>query len=596
MSLPQIEILVLLAGALALFAWGRWRHDVVALVVLFVAIGLGLVPAGEAFSGFGHPAVVTVAAALIISRAIASTGVLDTLADRLAGKAKHPATLIAVLCLPAAFASGLMNNVAALALILPVAIAACQQAQRSPSIVLMPLSYATVLGGVITLIGTPPNVIISGIRADKMGQGFALLEFAPIGIPITLAGVAFIAFVGWRLVPQRVSPRKDNQEGVQEYLLEATVDDKSPLIGKPLGEVSSQLDERDATLLGLRRGSVTIPGAAQWTPIRAADTLLIEAAPDDVAAIVKAHGLSLIRPGREVVPEEKRIDLHAAEAVVRPYSLVEGLTPAEIRLRQRYSVNLLGVAREGTNTFRGLKDWRFNAGDVLLLQGEQDRVEDAIGRLNLLALAQREFKLARPGRAALTLAIAGLGLAALILELAPAAVCLGAAAVLLLVTGRLPVREAYQSIDASVLVMLGALIPVGEAFDKTGTTGLLAKLLVDLSGELAPIWLLGAMLLLTMWISDVVNNTATALLMAPLGIDLAKLIGANPDTFLMAVAVGASCAFLSPIGHQNNLLVMGPGGYRFGDFWRLGLPLQAVVFAVSMFMLPLLWPLAKAAG
>ncbi|HEX6959891.1 MAG TPA: SLC13 family permease [Ferrovibrio sp.] len=591
MTPPQIETLVLLAGTLALFIWGRWRHDIVALLVLFVAVALGLVPFDQTFAGFGHPAVITVAAALILSRGIAETGVLEALAERLAGKIRSPGLLIAVLALPAAFMSGVINDVAALTLMLPAAIATCRNASRSPSIVLMPLSYATVLGGVITLIGTPPNIIISGVRADKLGQGFALLEFTPIGVTITLAGVAFIALIGWRLVPQRVPPSNGRHEGVQEYLLQANVDEDSPIIGEPLGEVSTQLDQNDATLLGLRRGSVTIPGASQWTPVRKDDLLLIEAAPDDAAALVKKLGLSLIRPGHSVVPEEKKSDLHIAEAVVRPYSLIDGLTPAEVRLRQRYSVNLLGVAREGTNTFSGLKDWRFHAGDVLLLQGENDRVEDAIGRLNLLALAQREFQLTRPGNAALTFLIAALGLAALILKLAPAAVCLGAAATLLLLTGRLSVRGAYQAIDPSVLVMLGALIPVGDAFDTTGTTELLADLLVRLSGEIAPIWLLAMTLLITMWVSDMVNNSATALLMAPLAIDIAEKVHANPDSFLMAVVVGASCAFLSPVGHQNNLLVMGPGGYRYTDFWRLGLPLQAVIFVTTMLVLPLLWPL-----
>jgi Na+/H+ antiporter NhaD/arsenite permease-like protein len=220
MTLPQIEILALLAGALAMFAWGRWRHDVVALTVLFIAVAMGLVKPDEAFAGFGHPAVITVAAALVISRAIAGTGVLNTAAAWLAGRAQHPTLLLVLLCLPAAFASAVMNNVAALALIMPAAIAACQAAGRSPSLALMPLSYATVLGGVITLIGTPANVIVSGVRADKLGQGFGLLEFAPIGIPVTLAGVAFIALLGWRLVPQRVAAGRDDHGGVQEYLLE----------------------------------------------------------------------------------------------------------------------------------------------------------------------------------------------------------------------------------------------------------------------------------------------------------------------------------------------------------------------------------------
>lgn len=591
MTLPQIEILALLAVTLALFVWGRWRHDVVALAVLFIAVAVGLVKPESAFAGFGHPAVITVASALVISRAIAGTGVLDAAATWLAGRARNPTLLLLLLCLPAAFASAVMNNVAALALIMPAAIAACQAAGRSPSLALMPLSYATVLGGVITLIGTPPNVIVSGVRADKLGEGFGLLDFAPIGIPVTLAGVAFIALVGWRIVPQRVAAGRDDHGGVQEYLLEATVEKDSTLIGKLLGDVFGMIDEYEASLLGLKRGSVHIPGAAQWTPVREGDTLLIEAAPEKAGAMLKPLGLALIKPGKDVKPENKASDLHIAEAVVRPYGSIIEMTPAELRLRQRHAVNLLGVAREGSSRFGGLKDWRFHAGDVLLLQGEADRVNEAIGALGLLPLAQRDLPLRRPGNLLLTLGIPLAGLLALILELAPAAICLGAAATLLLVTRRLNLREAYQSVDASVLVMLAALMPVGDAFDSTGTTGLLAKLLVDLSGEIAPIWLLGLTLLLTMWVSDMVNNAATALLMAPLSIDIARQIDVNPDAFLMAVVVGASCAFLSPIGHQNNLLVMGPGGYRFGDYWRLGLPLQVVVFVTSMLVLPIFWPL-----
>ncbi|HLT77164.1 MAG TPA: SLC13 family permease [Ferrovibrio sp.] len=591
MTLPQIEILSLLAVALVLFGWGRWRHDVVALAVLFVAVGLGLVKAEEAFAGFGHPAVITVAAAVVISRAISMTGILDRVATRLTARTTNPVLILILLCLPAGIASGFMNNIAALALVMPVAIAVCQNAGHSPSMVLMPLSYITVLGGVLTLIGTPPNIIISGIRADRLGEGFKLFDFAPLGLAILITGTLFVAFIGWRFIPQRISAGRTGSGRVQEYLLEATVDEESPLIGKLLGDVSVILEDSDAGLLGLKRGSVTVPGAAQWTQVRAGDVLLIEAAPDTVGPLLGPLSLSLVKPGRDVPVENKANDLHIAEAVVRPYGAIIGLTPAELRLRQRFTVNLLGVAREGTNTFSGLKDWRFNAGDVMLLQGEEDCVEDAISELGLLPLEQRDLTLQRPSTALPTLAIALAGLGALILELAPAAVCLGAAATLLLVTRRLSLREAYQSIDASVLVMLAALMPVGDAFDSTGTTGLLAKFLADLSGDLSAIWLLAAILLLTMWISDMVNNSATALLMAPLAIDLAKQIEANPDAFLMAVVVGASCAFLSPIGHQNNLLVMGPGGYRFTDYWRLGLPLQIVVFITAMVVLPMLWPL-----
>lgn len=591
MTLPQIEILVLLAGALALFAWGRWRHDLVALLVLLAGVGLGLIPFGSAFAGFGHPAVITVAAALVISRAIAGTGVLDNLAGRLAARAKHPILLIVLLGLPAALASSVMNNVAALALMMPVAIAVSRTAQASPSLTLMPLSFISMLGGLITLIGTPPNVIIATIRADRMGEAFGLFDFAPVGIVVALAGIAFIALAGWRLVPQRVAATRGSDEGVQEYLLEARVEEQSPLIGKPLRHTTAALDEHDAALLGLKRGDVTIPGVAQWTVVREGDELLIEASPDDVGDLLKPLGLSLLNPDNPLIELAKAGDLKVIEAVVRPAGIIDGLTPAEVRLRQRYMINLLGVAREGVRRFRGLKDWRFNGGDVLLLQGEADRIDDALGRLGLLPLATRDLSLGpRPGAFA-TVGIALLALAALAFGLAPAAICLAAAAVLLLLSGRVGLREAYDSVDGSVLVLLGAMMPVGEAFDSTGTTRLIADLLVDLSGELSPLWILALVLVVTMLVSDIVNNAATALLMAPLGIDIANRLKVNPDAFLMAVAVGASCAFLTPIGHQNNLLVMGPGGYRFSDYWRLGLPLEIVVFVASMLVLPIFWPL-----
>lgn len=593
MTLPQIETLVLLGLALVLFASGKLRHDLVALLVLFTALVLGLVPFGEAFNGFGHPAVITVAAALVVSRAIAATGILDNLASRLAAKAKHPMLLIVLLGIPAALASSVMNNVAALALMMPVAIAVSRSAQVSPSLTLMPLSFISMLGGLITLIGTPPNVIIATVRADRLGEAFHLFDFAPVGLAVSAGGIAFIALIGWRLVPQRIAAGKNSgHEGVQEYLLEARVGEESPLTGKPLRETSTRLDEHDATLLGLKRGEVTIPSAAQWTPVRAGDTLLIEAAPDDVGGLLEPLGLSLFKPDNEVIEDTRAGDLKLIEAVVRPYGLVEGLTPAEVRLRQRYMVNFLGVAREGVRRFSGLKNWRFAAGDVLLLQGEGDRIDDAIGRLGLLPLATRDLGLGpRPG-ALFVIGVVIAALVALAFGLAPAAVCLAGAAVVLMVTKRIGLREAYDAVDGSVLVLLGAMIPVGDAFDKTGTTRLIADTLVGLSGDLQPIWILALLLLVTMLLTDIVNNAATALLMAPLGIDIAQRLKANPDTFLMIVAVGASCAFLTPIGHQNNLLVMGPGGYRFSDYWRLGLPLEAFIFIVTLMLVPMIWPLS----
>ncbi|MBP7063481.1 SLC13 family permease [Ferrovibrio sp.] len=592
MSFDQITILILLAAALGLFAWGRWRHDLVALLVLFAALLFGLVPFERAFLGFGHPAVITVAAALVISRAVAATGILDGVALRITRGVKSPSLLLLLLLLPAAIASGFMNNVAALAMVMPVAIAVCASAGQSPSMALMPLSFATMLGGLLTLIGTPPNVIISGIRADKLGEPFHLFDFAMVGGGVALAGLIYTVLIGWRLVPQR-SPvaKSDGSDTIGEYLIEASVAPGSSLIGQPLHVAIEKLDGQDAEIIGLLRGSVTIPSAAQWTVVREGDMLLIETAPNMLGDTLRELGLMLLKPKHAVLEDAKTGNLHVAEAVVRPGAEIEGQSVLDLRLRQRHQVNLLGVSRADASQFRGLRNWRFATGDVLLLQGEANRVEETMAQLGLLPLAGRQLSLRPKPGAIATLLIALAGLAALTIGLAPAEICLAGSAIALLLTGRLSLREAYGAIDISVIVLLAAMMPVGDAFEATGTTGLIADLVAGLAGSLAPIWLLAIVIIVTMLVSDILNNAATAVLMAPLAIDLAQRLEVNPDAFLMGVVVGATCAFLTPIGHQNNLLVMGPGGYRFGDYWRLGLPLEIVSLLAALVLIPIFWPL-----
>lgn len=592
MTFDQIAILLLLAAALGLFAWGRWRHDLVALLLLFAALLLGLVPFENAFAGFGHPAVITVAAALVISRAVAATGVLDGIALRLTRGVKSPSLLLLLLLLPAAIASGFMNNVAALAMVMPVALAVCASAGQSPSMALMPLSFATMLGGMLTLIGTPPNVIISGIRANRLGEPYHLFDFALVGGGVAVIGLLYTVLIGWRFVPRRAPvARNDGSDAIGDYLIEAGVAAGSKLIGQPLHAAIEKLDGQDAEIIGLVRGSVTIPSAAQWTPIREGDLLLIETAPDMLGDTLKELGLVPLKPKYAVLEHAKGGNLRVAEAVVRPGTEMEGRTVQELRLRQRHQVNLLGISRADARQFRGLRQWRFATGDVLLLQGEANRVEDAMAQLGLLPLAGRELRLMPKPGAIATLLIVMAGLAALTLGLAPAEICLGGSALALLLTGRLSLREAYGSIDVSVIVLLAAMMPVGDAFDATGTTKLIAELVAGLAGDLAPIWLLAIVILVTMLVSDILNNAATAVLMAPLAIDLAQRLKVNPDAFLMGVVVGATCAFLTPIGHQNNLLVMGPGGYRFGDYWRLGLPLEIVSLLAALALIPIFWPL-----
>ncbi|MCW5771751.1 MAG: SLC13 family permease [Rhodospirillaceae bacterium] len=597
MTVDQIVAAGLVVLALALFAWGRWRFDIVALVVLLAGVAAGIVAPDAAFAGFGHPAVITVAAVLIASRGLEASGVVDAVALRLL-PAEGPFVLrLAILCGLVAFLSAFMNNVGALALVMPVALAMARKANRPPGRLLMPVAFASMLGGMATLIGTPPNVVVATYRGTSAGTPFALFDFLPVGGAVALAGLAFIVLVGWRLIPRRQGAG-DDLFGIEEYVAEVGLQEKSPLVGLSVAELDDALAKHELEALVLSRGDRQVPAYAGWERVRADDVILVEGAPEALRAATGPLGLTLAGNAEEEEGEGKKKKPHLAgeemvvvEAVVQPRTLLVGLTAEEMRLRSRYLVNLLAVARQGSR-FRGrLKTLRFAAGDVLLLQGPRPQINAALRNLGLLPLAERRLDLGRTVKPLIAVGIMGAALAGIALAGVSAAVALTAAAVAQVLTNTLTLRDAYDAVDWPILILLGAMIPVGHALESTGTTAALAEWLARVGKDLPPVVLLAVVLVATMTLSDVINNAATAVMMAPLAADLAKGIGANPDAFLMAVAIGASCAFLTPIGHQNNTLVMGPGGYRFWDYWRMGLPLELLIVAVSIPMLLLAWPL-----
>ncbi|MFC3230146.1 SLC13 family permease [Marinibaculum pumilum] len=592
MTTEQIAICLLLAATLALFAWGRWRYDVVALTALLAAVLLGLVPTDSAFSGFAHPAVITVAAVLVLGRALMQSGVIDWLAERLVPSAGPAWIQVGGLCLIVSVLSAFMNNVGALALLMPVAIAAAGRSERSPAIVLMPMAFTSMLGGLITLIGTPPNIIISNYRADALGAPFEMFSFAPVGGGLAILGLVFVALVGWRLLPRRHHAGRTELYGIQEYITEAKVPAESRFVGKSVAELEKEVESQEARVLSLIRGERQIPAFAPWERIQGDDILILQAAPDAIEGILKTLDLALIDQDKAALDEAlEGHGMGLTEAVVMPRSLIAGNTALEIRLRSRYGINLLAVAREGHPHRGRLRSFRFQAGDVLLLQGPEDQINGALSTLGCLPLAQRELRIGVPRRAATILAVALGAIAIAAVDLLPVAIALTAAVVILMLLRVMPLSQAYDAIDWSVIVLLGALLPVGEALQSTGTTDLIAGQLLSLSGELPPWVLLALVMIVTMTISDIVNNAATAVMMAPIAVGIATGLDANPDAFLMAAAVGASCAFLTPIGHQNNTLVMGPGGYRFWDYWRMGLPVEIIVVAAGVPLILLFWPL-----
>jgi len=557
------------------------------MLALLAVVLAGLVPFDEAFLGFAHPAVITVAAVLVLSRALQNAGIVDVVARLLAPLRGRTGLQVGAQAGIVAVMSSIMNNVGALALMLPVALRNAYRENYPPARSLMPLAFASLLGGMVTLIGTPPNLIIATFRHREVGAPFGMFDFAPVGGAVALAGLAFIVLFGWRFLPRDRSGGGEPALDIGDYLAEARVTKEGRAWGKSLGEIEGLAEVRIA---GLVRGRTKRMAPPPTDRVRARDVLILEGEPDAIKELIDVGGLDLL-DGEGLGPEQLRSDeVAVVEAVIKPGSPLAGKTPTQLRLRRAYGINMLAIARHGRRLRQRLGDVRLQVGDVLLLQGPAETIQDILADLGALPLAERSLQIGRPRRLLMAGGIFVLAIVATFAGFVPVHVALVAAATAVVVVGIVPATELYDSIDWPVIVLLGAMIPVGAALEATGGAALVADGLLALAGGLAALWVVALLLVGTMFLSDAINNNATAVLMAPIAIQLAERLQASPDPFLMAVAVGASCAFLTPIGHQSNTLVMAPGGYRFGDYWRMGLPLEAVIVVVAVPMIVLVWP------
>jgi di/tricarboxylate transporter len=612
MNTDQWLLIAILAGAIALFLSGRLRHDIVALAALMAAVLAGLVPADQAFAAFGHPAVITVAAVLVLSRGLYLTGAVDLISQMLLPKDAGIGVSLAMLLGLAAGLSAFMNNVGALALLMPIAISTAQRLQLAPGQVLMPLSFATILGGMVTLVGTPPNLIVAGFRAQNGGTAFGMFDFTPVGLAVALVALAVVVLGGWRLVPARTKIQPDAFD-TGAYLTEVRVLPDGKAAQMTVGEIEAALSQAGAQLIALVRAGVYLSAPRFSRAVHAEDVIVIEADVATLPEILQPLNLALAAaipqaedapaeagakateaettPEKSTKPVVTPSDLVMREYVVRPDSEISGSTVATLSLRSAYGINLLAVSRSGMRAAVQLRNWRLRAGDLVLLQGPEEALASFAAKASFLPLAGRDLRLPQRRMAYTSLAIlaVSVGLAAFGLLPAEIAFSLGLLASVLL--GTVPARALYPSIDWSVIVLLAALIPVAGAMESTGTADVVAQAVIATLAEGRPVLALALVLIVTMTLSDVMNNAATAAVMCPIAISVAKASGANADPFLMAVAIGASCAFLTPIGHQNNTLILGPGGFRFGDYWRLGIVMEAVVAAVSIPLLLVFWPL-----
>ena len=606
MNLEQGIVLGVIVGIFGLFAWGKWRYDIVAVIGLFSLVvadvivnkvlgreGSVLIDPESALAGFGHPAVITVAAVLVISRALRNSGVVDLITRQLAPFAKNQTLHIASLCVVAAVLSAFMNNVGALALLLPVALKTANEQGRSPSLILMPLAFASILGGMITMIGTPPNIIISTFRAQEVGgEAFGMFAFAPVGGLVALLGVVFVTVIGWRLIPKdSLKPAgQDEMFALKEYITEVRVPEECSFIGMTLGEVEKDTGEK-MMIFGFIKKDGKVVTSNRNNLVRAGSRYLVKVDPVDLKAIMDQSGLRLEKELRSRIDSIEGEDVNFTEVVVTPNSQLVGRSRAFLRSRTSNSVVLMAVARQGQPIQKRLGDVEFRVGDVLLLQGAQDNIEEHAASLHLLPLAEREVRVGIFSKITIAVAIFVAAILLSMFKIMPTTLSFLGAILAYVFLGILPLRDLYREIDWPVIVLLGAMIPVSGALQSTGLTSEIATAVNNLT-ESMPVWSIVALLMVvTMCLSDVINNAATALIMAPIGVGIALQMGVSPDPFLMAVAVGASCAFLTPIGHQCNALILGPGGYRFGDYWRMGLPLEILIVIGSVPLILKFFPL-----
>lgn len=616
MSFDQIVIVTLLAASMAMFLWGRWRHDLIAMAALIACVFAGLVPAGEAFSGFGHPAVITVASVLVLGYGLQISGAVDVLAKRLLPASAGPTLSILALISLAAVLSGFVNNVGALALLMPIAMQMAAKHDLPAGKVLMPLAFGSILGGMTTLIGTPTNMVVSGFRDSAGMGGFSMFDFSPVGASVAIVGIVFIGLFGWRIVPAR----KQSESGSFDtgtYLSEVRIVSGSKAENMSLREAEQLLDEADAQIIGMIRSDVRLSAPNPRRILLDGDILVIEVDPKSLPKALSGLGLKLEeevaaddeqesetpadaqlnKPDAKVSDEDPEIEIVKSEEivvqelVVMPGAALVNRSVTDIELRTRYGINLLAISRQGQRSIKRLRSTPVKESDILLLQGNPESLAGFASQFGCFPLAARDIRVPKKGQALTASLIMAIAVAAVAFGIMPAAVSFVAAALAFTIFGIVPPRSVYTSIDWPVVVLLAAMLPVANAMFTTGAADLIAQFLLDNVAQGHAIAALVLVLVVTMFLSDLMNNVATAAVMCPIGISTAGQLGANPDAFLMAIAIGASCAFLTPIGHQNNTLILGPGGFRFGDYWRLGLALEVIVVAVSVPMLLWVWPM-----
>ncbi len=577
----------ILFATIALFAWDKLRYDLVAMLSLSAGLVCGIVPFDKAFHGFSDPVVVVVAAALVVSAGIERSGIIERLLPALS-RLKSPSAIIFALAGLVMVLSAFMKNIGALAIFIPLAMRLSKTAGIPPSQVLMPLSFASLVGGLMTLIGTSPNIIISRVRADLTGAPFTMFDFTPVGLGVCLCAIVFLTF-GWRLLPhdRKGTASDDANFRIEDYLVKVRILPQSPLIGATVFDLEQLFSGGTITVAAIIRdqGHRYVPGG-NWE-FSESDILVLEGDQVAIKPLLDTAGLVMAGGGVALGGD----DLTVMEAVVMPNSPLVGTTSAQNAMRRRYGMSVLAISRGGRHLIERIRETEFLAGDVLVVEGEGESLTGTLSNLGCLPLASRNLRVSRSSTAFLPTGIALAAMVLVAVGILPVAPAFFLAAVSMVLLRCLPLREAYEAIHWPIIILLGGLIPISDAMKSTGASDLMAGWMAIAASQVPAAAAVALVLLASMLLAPFLHHAATVLLMGPVAAAMAVKLGLAMDPFLMAVAVGAASDFLTPIGHQCNTLVMGAGGYRFGDYWRLGLPLSLIVLTSGTALILLFWPL-----
>ncbi|HEV7291767.1 SLC13 family permease [Devosia sp. RR2S18] len=588
MTTPQLLAFAVIGAMMVAFVWGRWRYDLVAVSALLAALAVGVVPPEAAFIGFADDIVIIVASALVVSGAISRSGIMDVAVRRFAPNLSAPRSQLILLVVVVTVLSAFIKNIGALAIMIPIAFQMARKSSVSPSLFLMPMAFGSLLGGLMTQIGTSPNIIVSRVRAEITGVPFTMFDFTPVGAALAIVGVVFLA-IFYRLLPERRQEETgfDRAIEIKNYTTEARVLEDSPAIGRTIADIQAAADGQ-AMVTGIvsatGRRRTPLPDAT----LKAGDILIIEGEPGALDTMVNQSGL--VFSERRGAATKDSADIGIIEAIIGQSSGLIGASAQELTLFDRTGLNLLAISRRGRRFTERLGQIKFENGDVILLQGHIKRLPELLREWDCMPLVERGLRLGSFRNGLIPVVILLVAMAATATGLVPVAAAFFAAAVAMVLTRALPLREVYNQLDAPILIMLACLIPVSDALRTTGGTEIIAAWLSMVASHLPGWGALALIMVAAMAVTPFLNNAATVLVMAPIAATFAAELGYAPEAFLLAVAIGAGCDFLTPIGHQCNTLVMGPGGYKFGDYWRLGLPLSILVVLVGVPMLMLVWP------